>query len=70
MASALLVLWWCLSPAGLVLLAIGVILRLCESSWQKPFGSMASVWFLGIGAMLCLPIALYLVPAMLERLFR
>jgi hypothetical protein len=31
---------------------------------------MGSIWFLGIGAVLCLPMALYLIPAMLEQLFR
>jgi hypothetical protein len=69
MVSAIVILWWWLSPVGLVLLAIGVILRLCESGWHKPLASMGSVWFLGIGAVLCLPMALYLVPATLEQLF-
>jgi hypothetical protein len=70
MARVILLIWWCLSPLGLVLLAIGVILLLCESSWKKPFGSMGSAWFLGIGAVICLPMALYLIPAMPEQLFR
>ena len=70
MAREIILIWWCLSPLGLVLLATGVILRLCESSWEKPFGSMGSAWLLGIGAVLCLPIALYLIPALLEQLFR
>lgn len=70
MARIILVLWWWLSPVGLLLLAIGVILRLCESSWQKPFGSMGSAWLLGIGAVLCLPMVLHLIPALLEQLFR
>jgi hypothetical protein len=69
MARVIMLIWWCLSPLGLVLLAIGVILGLCEYSWEKPFGSMGSAWFVGIGAVLCLPVALYLIPAMLEQLF-
>lgn len=63
------VLLFVLSPVGLVLLAIGIILRLCESSWQKRLGSMGSVWFIGIGAVLSIPLALYLGPAVLEKLF-
>ncbi len=70
MVRVIVLIWWCLSPLGLVLLAIGVILLLCESSWKKPFGSMGSAWFLGIGAVICLPMALYLVPALLEQLCR
>jgi hypothetical protein len=69
MLSELILLWWCLTPVGLVLFAIGVILWLCEWSWHKRFGSMGSLWFLGIGAVLFLPMALYLLPALLERLF-
>jgi hypothetical protein len=70
MVSTFLALWWALSPAALPLLAIGLILWSCESSWQRPLGNMGSVWFLGIGAVLCLPMALYFIPAVLENLFR
>jgi hypothetical protein len=41
---------------------------LCERSWQKPAGSMGSLWLLGAGILLCLPLLLYLTPLVLERL--
>jgi hypothetical protein len=69
MARTIFFIWWILSPLGLVVLAIGVIFWLCELSWGKRFGSIGSIWFLGIGAVVCLPTALYFIPAMLEQLF-
>lgn len=57
-----------LSPVGLVLFAIGIILRLCEWGWEKRVGSMGSLWFIGIGAVLSIPLVLYLGPAILDKL--
>lgn len=59
-----------LATFGLPLLAVGVVLRLCERSWQRPRGSMGSLWLLGVGGLLCLPLAVYVVPAVLDRLSR
>jgi hypothetical protein len=70
MAREIFVLWWLLSPVGLILLSIGIILQLCESSWRKPWGSMGAFWFLGVGALLSLPTALYLFPALVKILRR
>jgi hypothetical protein len=63
-------LWGLLATFGVPLVAVGAVLRLCEWSWQKPFGSLGSPWFLGVGLLLCLPLLLYLVPVALERLSR
>ena len=57
-----------LATLGLPMIAIGVVFRLCEWSWQKPFGSMGSAWLLVVGGLLCLPLLLYLAPVLLERL--
>jgi hypothetical protein len=47
---------------GSVLLAVGIILLLCESSWGKPRGKLGSTGFLLTGACLMLPLAIYLLP--------
>jgi hypothetical protein len=44
------------TPFGVVLVAIGVILRLCESSWGKPAGGMGSRGLLLPGTLLCTPL--------------
>jgi hypothetical protein len=45
---------------GLPLACVGVILRMCESSWEKPRGSMGSTWILAAAGLLCLPAVVYL----------
>src|SRR5262245_29363337 len=61
-------LWGVLAAFGVPLAVVGIILRLCERSWQKPAGSMGSRWLLVAGVLLCLPLLLYLAPVVLERL--
>jgi hypothetical protein len=60
-------LWWFLffeSPLiGIPLIAVGAILWLCERIWHKPFGSMGSLWHLGIGGLLSLPFLIYIALA-------
>jgi hypothetical protein len=70
MLSWLFLVWWVLSPVGFVLFIIGVVLRLCESSWGKPLSGLGSLWFLAIGAFLCAPVAVYFLWPIGERLFR
>ena len=48
------------TPIGLVLIAVGVILRLCESRWGKSAGEMGSRSLLLIGVLLCLPVVIFL----------
>jgi len=64
--------WWILlgvlSAFGLPLVVVGVILWLCERSWEKPLGSMGSMRLLTVGLLLCLPVLIYLGPALLEIL--
>jgi hypothetical protein len=60
--------WGLLATLGIPLAVVGAILWLCERSWQKPAGSMGSLWLLVAGVLLCLPLLLYLVPLVLERL--
>ena len=49
------------TPFGVVLVAVGVILRLCESSWGKPSGSMGSRGLLLVGTLLCIPLIAFLL---------
>ena len=49
-----------LATLGAPLVAVGTILFLCERSWDKRVGEMGSVWLLGIGFLLCLPLLIYL----------
>jgi len=61
----------CVLPAfGIPLAVIGVIMGLCEWSWEKPAGSMGSLRLMGIGIALCLPFAWYIGPAVVVYLFR
>jgi hypothetical protein len=60
--------WGILATLGAPLVAVGLVLRACESGWQKPAGSLGSHGLLVIGSFLCVPLLLYLVPALLERL--
>ncbi len=61
---------WCyilaviLTPMGLVLLAVGVVLRLCEGSWGKRRGELGSTGFFAAGGLLCLPLAALLLPGL------
>jgi hypothetical protein len=41
---------------GLPLTLVGLVLRLCEWSWEKPPGSMGSAGLLVTGGVLCLPL--------------
>jgi hypothetical protein len=61
-------LWVLFAVVGIPLTAIGVVLRLCESSWEKPSGSMGSTWFMAIGFLLCMPALLYFVPAIIDHI--
>jgi hypothetical protein len=63
-------LWGLLATFGTPLAAIGVILWLCERSWQRPVGSMGSRWLLGAGILLCLPLLFYVAPVVLELMSR
>lgn len=49
-----------LATLGAPLVAVGIIIFLCERSWDKRLGEMGSVWLLGIGLSLCLPLLIYL----------
>jgi hypothetical protein len=55
---------------GLPLVAVGAILRLCEWSWPKPFGSLGSVRFLTAGGLLCLPLLVYWGRLIVQAVFR
>jgi hypothetical protein len=46
---------------GLPLLAVGVILWLCEGSWGKERGEMGSIGVLAWGVLLCLPLGVRLL---------
>jgi len=49
---------WLALPAvvALPMGCVGLILRLCEWSWEKPAGNMGSFAIVLIAAMLCLPL--------------
>jgi len=56
--------WWLAivgTPFGVALVAVGVILRLCESSWGKPAGSMGSRGVLLMGTLLCIPLIAFVL---------
>jgi hypothetical protein len=53
---------------GLPVLAVGVILRLCEGSWGKEPGELGSGRFLLWGGLLCLPFAYLLGAWLLTKL--
>ena len=62
--------WGLLATLGIPLAVVRAILWLCERSWQKPAGSMGSLWAFGAAIVLCLPLAIYLGPALTDYLFR
>jgi hypothetical protein len=64
MVPGLWLVWGVLAMFGLPLVAVGVVLWLCEQSWERPLGSMGSLWLLAVGTLLCLPLLLYLAPAL------
>jgi hypothetical protein len=67
MFELLLTLWFYLGPIiGEPLLAIGVILWLCEGSWGKVKGAMGSTGFIIAGILLLFPFAAYLVWGLLS----
>jgi hypothetical protein len=70
MLEALMLIWVVLSLFGPPLVGVGAVLWLCERSWGKRPGRMSSLWLLAIGAILCLPVLLYLGPALCEYLLR
>ncbi len=62
--------WLLFLPAvfGAPLAAIGLIVRLCEWSWEKPAGRMGSRWILACSALLCLPAAVVLLRVLADYL--
>jgi hypothetical protein len=54
-----------LAVFGGPLVLVGLILRLCESSWGKPAGSMGSRRFLVAGGLLCAPAIAWLTLGLL-----
>jgi hypothetical protein len=62
MIEQFLAFWFYFGPVfGMPLLAIGVILRLCERSWGKVKGEMGSRGFLIAGGLLVSPFVVYVV---------
>jgi hypothetical protein len=59
-----------LTPFGVVLLAVGVILRLVEWSWEKGQGRYGSTGLLAAGGLLCLPLLAFLATGFLGQLTR
>lgn len=51
---------------GLPLLAIGVILRLCEWSWDKKGGELGSSSMILVGVVLTMPIAYFVAAAIMH----
>jgi hypothetical protein len=70
MGGWLYVLYLVLPAFGLPLLAVGVVLGLCERSWRKRAGEFGSPWFLGVGLLLSLPVLLALAVAARDWLAR
>lgn len=52
---------------GLPLACVGLIVRLCEWSWEKPAGSMGSTGLLLISGILCFPVVAYLIWAVIAN---
>jgi hypothetical protein len=50
---------------GLPLGCVGLIIRLCEWSWEKPAGSMGSTGLLLGSGLLCSPVVAYLIWAVI-----
>jgi hypothetical protein len=50
-----------LAALGAPLVAVAVILILCERAWDKRVGEMGSDGLFRIGFLLCLPLFIYLV---------
>jgi hypothetical protein len=46
---------------GLPLACVGLVLLLCEWSWEKPAGSMGSTRLLLAAGALCFPVVTYLI---------
>lgn len=53
-----------LATLGLPILAVGIIVRLCEGSWGKKTGELGSTGFLIGGGLLSLPLGMYLTVAL------
>lgn len=54
-----ILIWALIAQVGLPLLAVSVILRLCESSWGKRRGELGSTRFLLTACLFFLPLACY-----------
>jgi hypothetical protein len=65
-AFALVLIWYVLPVFGMVSFAVGVVLRLCESSWGKKGGEMGSYPFLLAGGVLSLPLVCLLVGSLVR----
>jgi hypothetical protein len=67
---------WCVILAALMtafgvpVLAVGLVLRLCEWSWPTPPGGLGSRGLLIAGGVLCVPLFVILAEVGLERLGR
>ena len=48
------------TPFGIVLVAVGIIFRLVEWSWEKPPGSIGSRGLLLVGTAVCIPLIVFL----------
>jgi hypothetical protein len=70
MGGWLYVLYLLLPAFGLPVLAVGVVLRLCEWSWGKRAGDLGSLGPLAAGAVLSLPLVPILVALARDRLAR
>ena len=57
-----------LAAFGLPLGCVGLILLLCERSWQKPAGAMGSIGMLLVASILCLPTVVVLLWALIDNL--
>jgi hypothetical protein len=68
MGGWLYVLYLLLPALGLPVLAVGVILWLCERSWGKRDGELGSVGLLAAGGLLSLPLLPYLIALARDRL--
>ena len=68
MLGCLWLLWLVLPVLGLPFAAVGATLWLYERASEKPLGSTGSLRLLAVGMVLCLPLLIYLGPALLEIL--
>ena len=67
MAGSWLMIWGFFALFGVPLLLAGMVLRLCEQSWQKRRGELGSNGFLMGGLVLTLPMVTYFGIAFFPR---